>query len=152
MCVFSDRASPAVRHRVTGFQRRENLILDPIVLPIASLRFRNILSGTVAEILAKAAARPDRRIVIAPADAHKPVLCQVPYGDNYRDDNRASRAVQILTYIGELCYIAGVFDVLTRYDDGICYRLETSGVSQRSHGKPDQEPKFRACLVMPIIP
>ena len=102
------------------------------------------------EILAKAAARPDHRIVIAPADAHQPVLYQVPHGVRYRNDNLASRAVRMSTHIGRLCYIARVSDVPTGCGHSLRRGFATDLPSiPKISWQAGLRAKFRACLAVP---
>jgi len=77
-----------IQHKLTTFERPENAVLDPVVLTIAAFLRRGLLSGTLEEILAKAAARPDRQIQIGtPSDTNPPVLLHLTQNASYGDHN-----------------------------------------------------------------
>jgi hypothetical protein len=79
----------AQRHTIRTFQRKENFMLDPIVLMIRDLRKRGLFLGTTEEILKRAKAHPRRIIVIGAAadeDAKRPVFIHLGYSQNYGDD------------------------------------------------------------------
>jgi len=92
-----------MRHEITPFEHQENAVLDPIVLAIAVFSRRGLLIGTVDEILAKAAMRPDRRIVIGtPADVNKPVLLHFTKSASYNDELEAASSSNIRYAVNEV--------------------------------------------------
>ena len=92
------RDGSPIQHKITPFECHENAILDSIVLAIAVLLRRGLLSGTVAEILEKADAHPNRQIEIGtPANPYEPLLLHLTKTASYSDHDlkaASSRHIQ----------------------------------------------------------
>jgi len=68
---------------------------------------RGVLSGTVEEILARAANHPQRRIIIGTReDANKPVICLVRKSQSYNTTNTMPRALCVTPLKNDLCRVA----------------------------------------------
>lgn len=82
------------------------------MLTLAVLLRRGLLSGTVEEILTKAAARPDRQIQIGtPSDAHQhePVLLHLTQTASYGDHNlKAVSSDDIRHAVNEIGFVGGL--------------------------------------------
>jgi hypothetical protein len=76
-----------MRHKITGFQRHDNAIMDPILVGLPVFSRRGLISGTVEDILEKIALHSNRESVIGctPADAYKPMLLHLTKGASYND-------------------------------------------------------------------
>jgi hypothetical protein len=82
------------------------------VILIASLGLRDLLSGTIKDILAGAAARHDRRIEIStPDDTHKPILCCVDTSSRYKNDSPPQLGKTMLNATVDLRRMARMIDV-----------------------------------------
>jgi hypothetical protein len=69
---------------------------------------RGLLSGTVEEILARAANHPERRIIIGtPEDVNQPIICLVRKCQSYNTTNTMLRALCVTPLINDLCRVAG---------------------------------------------
>jgi len=75
-----------IRHSISTFERRESVILDPIVLAISVFVRLSLLVRIVEQILHKAEAYPNRNIVIGTLeDIHKPVVLHLTKSASFND-------------------------------------------------------------------
>jgi hypothetical protein len=102
----------AQKHTIRGSQRKENFMLDTIVLMVRDFRKLGLLLRSIEEILERAKAHPRRLIVVGTdEDATRPVLLDLKRSQNYEDpdgDEQALGQRRITTKKKDLCHIAGV--------------------------------------------
>jgi hypothetical protein len=102
----------AQKHTIRRSQRKENFMLDTIVLMIRDFRKLGLFLRSIEEILETAKAHPRRLIVVGTdEDATRPVLLDLKRSQNYEDpdgDEQALGQRRITTKKKDLCHIAGV--------------------------------------------